>query len=1373
MANQNIPAIQVKESNVGIGTLSPLNKLSVSEGSFNLNATQASILNTNYGQKGHVVYDTLLIQQDDAPTIRLYEYLENASTTLSSDGGVSRLATTGILAFNVNGSSNSPGWNGLGGPEAMRIITNGYVGIGTTNPVAKLHVYSSGGGMELSPGSTTVLEFIDRSNTAATVNTAFYTRYGYFSWNIGGYSEAMRITGAGNVGIGTTSPYSRLSISNGNNTRTGLTLSDGDTASLMLFAGANAPASISFDSFGLRFVGGSTVGTDNGTEHMRITTLGKVGIGTTTPYTKLDVTDYTSFVSVSAAMPIESTTNNQAIAGIDFRKHYALAIGASIRQLQAGNNIAYPQAHLAFYTNDGSIGWNDPIERMRITASGNVGIGTTDPQGKLSVDGGDFRFNYGNALANYYFYLNHNGSQDGGLIFTRNNSTFDWQMVNVTGSGDLSFYSYGASSLAVTFQKSTGNVGIGTTSPSGKLSVLRPGINEGTISFVDANSNAHLFIGGSDAAVRLQMGTYNNGSYGAWIQASYDNGGSDQGTEPLILNPQGGNVGIGTTNPAAKLHVVSPDLGFTTGNTSYNALFYSYTGNTSFLEIKDVRTSNGSDWTSVGKRLQMRVDSTYMGYMQFNGNSNNYGISFGIGGTNTNPGNVDEAMRITSSGNVGIGTTSPATKLHVSGTIDTRIRLSDTGGSYMELYQQSTDSYVIVSNALRFYNGGSESIHIASSGNVGIGIAPSYKLQVNGNAWAVNYYIENSLGTAGTFRLDGYQDYLYFWGDSSAIAGYRFGSDSVGNVMQIGTNGRVGIGTTNPLAKLSVGNGSIADLNVPIQISSEGTGTQKWIGINKNGSYGLIIGYLENGGLAGNGAYIRQVTTDPLHFTVNDSTTAMSIVSSGNVGIGTASPDSALEINGRVSIRNANELYFGQSTSNIGSWTTRMYASGSTHLFNANTFIFNNEGYSSAEFMRITSAGNVGIGTTAPGAKLHVVGNQSILSGNGVGSFQVYNYQISTGNSISNNQVFDMYLGRFGNGYHKIIFWASGYGTDSGNYFEITTDWGGSTAPKILTNGGLSIGAASYTIHYVRYDYGSYDLFIKYTAGMPSGYANTINYNILSNTGSGYTQFTYASGVTVPTLNSSNLVSSIASFDYDTGRVGIGTTSPATILHTNTSSNVTFLGQSSSGSNTSYAYFQNAGSTSAYQVAFGSSTDDANIVAGGSERMRITAAGNAGIGTTSPGAKLEIYGSGSTGSTASLTVRNAVGTKLVNVFDDGLIQLNNLLNINQAIYINSGNSNRHYALESHIFNVVDSSFQRIDFVTIQGNLQSPAMGVGTMSPNSSAILDITSRSKGFLPPRMTNTEMNAISSPAAGLVVYDTSNNKLTVYNGSTWVPLH
>jgi hypothetical protein len=52
---------------------------------------------------------------------------------------------------------------------------------------------------------------------------------------------------------------------------------------------------------------------------------------------------------------------------------------------------------------------------------------------------------------------------------------------------------------------------------------------------------------------------------------------------------------------------------------------------------------------------------------------------------------------------------------------------------------------------------------------------------------------------------------------------------------------------------------------------------------------------------------------------------------------------------------------------------------------------------------------------------------------------------------------------------------------------------------------------------------------------------------------------------------------------------------------------------------------------------------------------------------------------------------------------------------------------------------------------------------------SSAIFDVQSTNRGMLPPRMTTTQRNAIASPATGLMVYDTSVNKVSVYNGTSW----
>ncbi|MCX6249935.1 MAG: hypothetical protein NTX61_04200 [Bacteroidetes bacterium] len=65
------------------------------------------------------------------------------------------------------------------------------------------------------------------------------------------------------------------------------------------------------------------------------------------------------------------------------------------------------------------------------------------------------------------------------------------------------------------------------------------------------------------------------------------------------------------------------------------------------------------------------------------------------------------------------------------------------------------------------------------------------------------------------------------------------------------------------------------------------------------------------------------------------------------------------------------------------------------------------------------------------------------------------------------------------------------------------------------------------------------------------------------------------------------------------------------------------------------------------------------------------------------------------------------------------------------------------------------------------------VGINTdnSAPDSSAMLDVMSTNKGFLPPRMTTTQRNAIGSPAEGLVIYNTDEKRLNIYNGTYWTP--
>jgi len=77
-----------------------------------------------------------------------------------------------------------------------------------------------------------------------------------------------------------------------------------------------------------------------------------------------------------------------------------------------------------------------------------------------------------------------------------------------------------------------------------------------------------------------------------------------------------------------------------------------------------------------------------------------------------------------------------------------------------------------------------------------------------------------------------------------------------------------------------------------------------------------------------------------------------------------------------------------------------------------------------------------------------------------------------------------------------------------------------------------------------------------------------------------------------------------------------------------------------------------------------------------------------------------------------------------------------------------------------------------DIFLLQSNPANDNLGVGTGSPNASAKLQVDSTTQGFLPPRMTTTERDAISTPAAGLMVYNTTTNKAQCYNGTAWQDL-
>ena len=480
--------------------------------------------------------------------------IDSAFLDLDAIGGIDFDVQSGVPTFKVD-------------------AVNHRVGIGENNPSSKLHVTNAGDPNVLFKNSGN--DSLDRNNTLsfrysdgegafvkATRPSNGAASSTYLAFGAGGSAEQVRIASDGNVGIGTETPTTKLEVIGDitiSKQNAVIELRDPDSSD------ANYQLKNSNGSFSIRDVTNNQV---------------KIAAGSV-------VTIYPNLNANNGLDVMGTITGDGNLDIADGIRHYG----------DTNTSISFPAADTITAETDGT-------ERLRITSTGNVGIGTDAPISLLDIlidnGAGDPRIRFDQTQDDPFIELNRWTGTGTGYYGIRARSRLgDLTLEFANSATTVGSHTYSAK-LRI---QSNGFVGIGTDTPAHKLDV----------------------IGGN-----IRIGKTSNGKYIAE---------NSSGQSKVVIDSSGvsylngGNVGIGTDSPSEKLHV--------------------YTTSGSDVKVKIENTATDSYPT-------LRLTNDARSYdLQIDGATDSFRIWDGTASA--------QRFTIKSDGNVGIGTNNPLTKLHVTG----------------------------------------------------------------------------------------------------------------------------------------------------------------------------------------------------------------------------------------------------------------------------------------------------------------------------------------------------------------------------------------------------------------------------------------------------------------------------------------------------------------------------------------------------------------------------------------------------------------------------------------------------------------------------------------------------------------------------------